>query len=260
MRLNVFEQGCLGDVGGVRRPRGWGHPWNPDGQGWAGPWTDNICWGGGPTEWAGRRRRKCVGWTLLPAPSTPDQLSPCPAACFVRHGAGGRVVRQVPPAPLCSRMPVWAVHRQRAGSSPAVLLCGHHIHQGPADLIRDAGPVPTWWPRLTCGSPRPPLVQHGCRVPCRRTRGYGSQSATSVLRACRQSRCCFSFRDRWCGMRIPDEIRDQLAVKFAVLFPHVNERQRRLLMAVEARVLGHGSEPRGVQLSPDRMMTGPVAS
>lgn len=41
-------------------------------------------------------------------------------------------------------------------------------------------------------------------------------------------------------MRIPDETRDQLAVKFAVLLPHLDERQRRLLMAVEARVLGHG--------------------
>ncbi|WP_445407019.1 hypothetical protein, partial [Streptomyces maremycinicus] len=33
---------------------------------------------------------------------------------------------------------------------------------------------------------------------------------------------------------------DQLAVKFAVLPPHLDERQRLLLMAVEARVLGHG--------------------
>jgi hypothetical protein len=41
-------------------------------------------------------------------------------------------------------------------------------------------------------------------------------------------------------MRIPDETRDQLAVKFAVLLPHLDERQRRLLMAAEARVLGHG--------------------
>ncbi|MDI3424095.1 ISAzo13 family transposase [Streptomyces luteolus] len=41
-------------------------------------------------------------------------------------------------------------------------------------------------------------------------------------------------------MRIPDETRAQLSVKFAVLFPHLNERQRRLLMAAEARGLGHG--------------------
>lgn len=41
-------------------------------------------------------------------------------------------------------------------------------------------------------------------------------------------------------MRIPDETRDQLGVKFAVLFPHLDERQRRLLMAAEARGLGHG--------------------
>lgn len=41
-------------------------------------------------------------------------------------------------------------------------------------------------------------------------------------------------------MRIPDETRDQLSVKLAVLLPHPDERQRRLLLAAEARVLGHG--------------------
>lgn len=41
-------------------------------------------------------------------------------------------------------------------------------------------------------------------------------------------------------MRITDETRARLAVKFAVLFPHLDERQRRLLMAAEARGLGHG--------------------
>jgi transposase len=33
---------------------------------------------------------------------------------------------------------------------------------------------------------------------------------------------------------------EQLAVKFRVVFPHLDERQRRLLMGAEARVLGHG--------------------
>ncbi|MFH9979402.1 ISAzo13 family transposase [Streptomyces sp. NPDC017179] len=41
-------------------------------------------------------------------------------------------------------------------------------------------------------------------------------------------------------MRIPDEAQAQLAVKFAALFPHLDERQRRLMMGAEARVLGHG--------------------
>ena len=31
-----------------------------------------------------------------------------------------------------------------------------------------------------------------------------------------------------------------LEAKFAALFPHLDERQRRLAMAAEARVLGHG--------------------
>ncbi|MFE9363955.1 ISAzo13 family transposase [Streptomyces sp. NPDC006978] len=41
-------------------------------------------------------------------------------------------------------------------------------------------------------------------------------------------------------MRIPDETLNQLSAKFAVLFPHLDERQRRLLMGTEARLLGHG--------------------
>lgn len=41
-------------------------------------------------------------------------------------------------------------------------------------------------------------------------------------------------------MRISGEVRNQLGLKFAVLFPHLDERQRRLLMGAEARVLGHG--------------------
>ncbi|MFF4648228.1 ISAzo13 family transposase [Streptomyces sp. NPDC001389] len=41
-------------------------------------------------------------------------------------------------------------------------------------------------------------------------------------------------------MRISSEVRDQLALRFGVLFPHLNERQQRLALATEARLLGHG--------------------
>src|SRR5215831_7953199 len=34
--------------------------------------------------------------------------------------------------------------------------------------------------------------------------------------------------------------REMLAAKFQAIFPHLDERQRRLLMGAEARVLGHG--------------------
>jgi hypothetical protein len=37
-----------------------------------------------------------------------------------------------------------------------------------------------------------------------------------------------------------EETPDKLAAKFQVIFPHLDERQRRLLMGAEARVLGHG--------------------
>ena len=48
---------------------------------------------------------------------------------------------------------------------------------------------------------------------------------------------------------------DALAAKFAVLFPHLDERQRRLLMGAEARILGHGgirTVARGAADSPSR--------
>ncbi|WP_371602279.1 hypothetical protein OG345_05160 [Streptomyces sp. NBC_01220] len=43
---------------------------------------------------------------------------------------------------LCSRLPVWAVRRERADSPPVTLLCGHHLHQGLTDLVRDTGSGP----------------------------------------------------------------------------------------------------------------------
>jgi len=41
-------------------------------------------------------------------------------------------------------------------------------------------------------------------------------------------------------MRVADGFEESLAAKFTVLFPHLDERQRRLLMGAEARALGHG--------------------
>src|SRR5215471_18543033 len=41
-------------------------------------------------------------------------------------------------------------------------------------------------------------------------------------------------------MRIPADVVDQLALRFEVLLPHLDERQRRLALATEARLLGHG--------------------
>jgi hypothetical protein len=41
-------------------------------------------------------------------------------------------------------------------------------------------------------------------------------------------------------MAVSDEFRSMLAAKFEVILPHLDERQRRLLLAAEARMLGHG--------------------
>src|SRR6201991_1825369 len=41
-------------------------------------------------------------------------------------------------------------------------------------------------------------------------------------------------------MGMSAEVREQLAARFGVLLPHLNERQRRLALAAEARLLGHG--------------------
>src|ERR1039457_6848109 len=41
-------------------------------------------------------------------------------------------------------------------------------------------------------------------------------------------------------MGVPEGFEESLAAKFSVIFPHLDERQRRLLMGAEARVIGHG--------------------
>src|SRR6266581_9391022 len=41
-------------------------------------------------------------------------------------------------------------------------------------------------------------------------------------------------------MRVAEGFEESLAAKFQVLFPHLDERQRRLLLGAGARVLGHG--------------------
>jgi len=41
-------------------------------------------------------------------------------------------------------------------------------------------------------------------------------------------------------MAIRGKVVPQLGDRFAALLPHLNERQRRLALAVEARLLGHG--------------------
>ncbi|MDT0616431.1 ISAzo13 family transposase [Streptomyces lancefieldiae] len=41
-------------------------------------------------------------------------------------------------------------------------------------------------------------------------------------------------------MAVPKEICSQLHSRFSVLLPHLNERQRRLALATEARLIGHG--------------------
>jgi hypothetical protein len=41
-------------------------------------------------------------------------------------------------------------------------------------------------------------------------------------------------------MAISLDARGQLALRLEVLLPHLNERQRRLLLGTEARLLGHG--------------------
>src|SRR4051795_10588052 len=41
-------------------------------------------------------------------------------------------------------------------------------------------------------------------------------------------------------MGVDEWVRGQLATRFEVLLPHLNERQQRMALACEARLLGHG--------------------
>src|SRR3954447_5212117 len=48
------------------------------------------------------------------------------------------------------------------------------------------------------------------------------------------------IRGRRSAMGVDEWVRGQLATRFEVLLPHLNERQQRLALACEARLLGHG--------------------
>jgi hypothetical protein len=60
-------------------------------------------------------------------------------------------------------------------------------------------------------------------------------------------------------MRVDVEVRGQLATRFEVLLPHLNERQQRLALACEARLLGHGgvaAVAEAAQVSPTTVRRG----
>src|SRR5438094_9103861 len=52
--------------------------------------------------------------------------------------------------------------------------------------------------------------------------------------------------------------REMLAAKFGTIFPHLDERQRRLLMGAEARALGHGGMRNVARAAGVREATEPV--
>ena len=44
-------------------------------------------------------------------------------------------------------------------------------------------------------------------------------------------------------MSVVEGLEASLAAKFSVVFPHLDERQRRLVLGAEARAIGHGGIP-----------------
>jgi hypothetical protein len=48
-------------------------------------------------------------------------------------------------------------------------------------------------------------------------------------------------------MSVAEGTRETLAAKFEAIFPHLDERQRRLVMGAEARALGHGGDASGAR-------------
>ena len=50
-----------------------------------------------------------------------------------------------------------------------------------------------------------------------------------------------------CGMGDVVVTGEMLTAKYAVILPHLDERQRRLVLGAEARMLGHGRDPAGGQ-------------
>jgi hypothetical protein len=61
-----------------------------------------------------------------------------------------------------------------------------------------------------------------------------------VHRSRKKTICCFQMACRCSGMGFSEDVLSQLALRLEVVLPHLNERQRRLVLGQEARLLGHG--------------------
>jgi transposase len=92
---------------------------------------------------------------------------------------------------------------------------------------------------------RPPLLvisdgAPGIIATCELVLGRSLRQRCVIHWSRKESRCCFALVRSlsWYGDQAGDP--SQLGDRFAVLLPHLNERQRRLAVATEARLLGRG--------------------
>src|SRR3954471_18927702 len=74
-------------------------------------------------------------------------------------------------------------------------------------------------------------------TPCSPARPGSAAGSTGPVR---NQPVVSAIRGRRSAMRVDEEIRGQLATRFGVLLPHLDERQQRLALGTEARLLGHG--------------------
>ncbi|WP_159426035.1 ISAzo13 family transposase [Streptomyces noursei] len=96
-------------------------------------------------------------------------------------------------------------------------------------------------------SPEKTLITHidkgldflGWRIQRHRKRGSNQHYIYTYGLAGKQA-VASGFEARCCGMGRPEGIEAALTAKFETLFPHLDERQRRLAIGAEARSLGHG--------------------
>src|SRR4051794_38077578 len=110
------------------------------------------------------------------------------------------------------------------------------------------------WTRADCTRPRTPprspptscarwwtgCARPGAGRPQIRRCWWCSTPATTCTGPVRNQAVASRLRGRRSAMRVDEEVRGQLATRFEVLLPHLNERQQRLALACEARLLGHG--------------------
>ena len=137
-------------------------------------------------------------------------------------------------------------HPQSLLPSPSGKACPHPLRLPASDASTPSSPQsPSGPPPLQNAAHNPQTPHPANPDPANTSPTHPGKHASGLARVrlcvcAKITRGMFLVSGMLCGVAPQTVTREMLAGKFALILPHLDERQRRLLLGTEARALGHG--------------------